>query len=235
MTSNWSSSSWTCRLRWSWSNHSGALSVISATCLVMTGTIAHRNSATAQQEEDDHHRHGEAAPKAASLEPLDAGVEARGDEQRDEDEDQHAADALELVEQPARHHEAEATEEADVERGVPVQAGAGPTEVGVRPVLLWVGLVRLVGLGHPGGDLGWSGSGARGRGGRAGGLPAPEDQAPALSSSESSLLKPATTSRSEASWAVIASRRLLMRSTSARMLASSRCASAWAVVPSESA
>ena len=50
MTSNRSSSSWTCRLRWSWSNHSGALSVISATCLVMTGTIAHRNSATAHRK-----------------------------------------------------------------------------------------------------------------------------------------------------------------------------------------
>ena len=47
--------------------------------------------------------------------------------------------------------------------------------------------------------------------------------APAASSSASSPPKPATTSRSDASWAVIASRRLLIRSTSARTLASWRC------------
>ena len=46
MMSNRSSSSCTFLLPWSWSSHPGALSVICATWSVMTGTIAHRNSAT---------------------------------------------------------------------------------------------------------------------------------------------------------------------------------------------
>ncbi len=46
MTSKRSSSSWTCLLRCSWSNHSGALSVILVTWSVITGTIATKKSAT---------------------------------------------------------------------------------------------------------------------------------------------------------------------------------------------
>ena len=60
-----------------------------------------------EQEQHDHHRHGEAASHPPPLEPLDRGVEAGGQEQRDDDQDQYAADALELAEQPARQHEAE--------------------------------------------------------------------------------------------------------------------------------
>ena len=175
----------------------------------------------------------------AALEPLDRRVEAGGEEQRDDDQDQHAADALELAEQPARQHEAEATEEADVERRVPVEARPGPTEVGRARARRRRGRSSVgVGRGRVPGWRPWPG---RGRsvaavGGGPAGFRRAEDQAPALSSPEdscrlagpgrglssaSSPPKPATTSRSEASWAVIASRRLVIRSTSARTLASS--------------
>ena len=176
-----------------------------------------------EQEQHDHHRHGEAASHPPTLEPLDRGVEAGGQEQRDDDQDQYAADALELAEQPARQHEAETSEEADVEGRVAVEARPGTTEVGGTGLLVVVAVLGVGRCRHPGGDPGRAGGGLGVGGRRAGGLPASEDQAPALSSpedllpdvlpdvlvdvasarpsgtSESSPPKPATTSRSDAS------------------------------------
>ena len=168
------------------------------------------------RDEEEHDHHVTARPRRSPRRSNHStdGLRPGREEQRDDDEDQHAADALDLVEQPARHHEAEATEEADVERRVPVEARAGPAEVGIRapsrPASAASVARRPSALG-PGGDLLGAGAGARGRRvACSAGFRRPKINRRALSSASSRRRspKPATTSRSEASWAVIASRRL---------------------------
>ena len=118
----------------------------------------------------------------------------------DHDQHQRGADGLDLHGQPQRDQDAEPAEEADVEGRVPVERRPGLAEVVV------VGAGRLAVSSSCSGSAGGVSRGA--------------------SLTHSSSPNPATTSRSEASWAVIASRRLAIRSTSARIAASSRSASA---------
>ncbi len=102
--------------------------------------------------------------------------------------------------EPERDQDAEAAEEADEERRVVVERRPRLAEVVVDRR-------RIARRSAPrSGRRRWRGSGASV-------TPRPRRS-------------PATTSRSEASWAVIASRRLVIRSTSARIAASSRSASA---------
>ena len=102
MTSYSSSRSWTCRLRWSWSNQPGAL-------LGDRGDLVgdHRDDRDDEQRHGDDHRDdhdddGVATAHAAPLEELDRRVEPGGEEERDDDQDQRRADGRDVGGQPER-------------------------------------------------------------------------------------------------------------------------------------
>ena len=191
------------------------------------------------------------APHAAAHEELHGRVETDREEHRHHEQDQDRGDAEQLLAEEDRDEGTQRTEEADVERRVAqergvlvggldrdVRRGAGVVDHEVGGV---IDAFRDLG-GRSGRLLGGVGCGLRTVGlvaclldhvpegllrglerGVAGGHRLPEPGPPAQDSSSS---KPATTSRRAPSWAVIASRRLVTRSTSAWMLASSRSASA---------
>ena len=209
---------------------------------------------------DEHEQDREPAPQTAAHEELDDRVEPDRQEHRHHQQDQDRGDAQQLLGQEDRDEGAERTEEADVEGRVPQQCrgrdgrldrdvrrrrGLVDHEVGGVVDLLGDvrgGLRRLLrGVGRRLGPVGIvadllddlldhvrQGFGV-GRPVRRPwvGHRLPEPGAPAQDSSSP---KPATTSRRAPSWAVMASRRLDTRSTSAWMLASSRSASATRVV-----
>ncbi len=162
---------------------------------------------------DDDQGDRERAPHVAALEELHRRVEAGGEEQRDDDQHQHGADADHRLEEEPRQERAQGAHEADVERvaareGSPGVPSSSAPRAPPRPPRGLLGSLGGV-LGALRGVLGPVGRLVGGRRVRA-----------QLSSSAN----PATTSRSEASWAVMESRRLTSRSSSALVAAISRWA-----------
>src|SRR3954451_18815837 len=69
-----------------------------------------------QQDAEGHRQHGEAARHAPLPQPGHGGIEAHGQEQRDEDEEQDRGRVAQAGEDPVRQQQAEPAQETDKER-----------------------------------------------------------------------------------------------------------------------